>query len=325
MRRILFRHPWRDLGLESLSCEGPDGRLIGFLGVLPRRMKAGNRPLTMAVSHHYMVDPEHRGTLAGLSLMKSFLGGRQDLSLCETQETVRRIWESLGGSSSLLYSFHWTRYLRPAAYLIHRVGERLPRFLASGLAFGAGLADASVVRSSPLRIAEPNTTRSELRPGDLLPHVQASSERCFLRPDYGNEDLAWLIDLLAHKTERGQFRVRLVRGSGGEVAGHYAYYVNREGAGEVVQVGARDGHMEKVIADLFHDAWTLGVPALAGRLDPGYAEELSARHAIFRRRGSRLMFSTSSREVERAIQAGSAYLTRFETEWWIPYQDDPRP
>ena len=54
---ILLHHPWRGEGLSSLVYEGTGGRIIGCLGVMPRSMSYLGKPVHVALSHDFMVDP----------------------------------------------------------------------------------------------------------------------------------------------------------------------------------------------------------------------------------------------------------------------------
>jgi len=117
----MFVHlPWRDDALPSLVYEDGMGRVRGFLGVIPRRMRWRGTDVRVAVPTQFMVHPESRG-VAGVQLMRQFLEGPQDLSLSDRgNEGARRLWERLGGRTSLLYSLFWTRPLRPTRYAIVR-------------------------------------------------------------------------------------------------------------------------------------------------------------------------------------------------------------
>jgi hypothetical protein len=61
--------------------------------------------------------------------------------------------------------------------------------------------------------------------------------------------------------------------------------------------------------------------ALSGRLDPRYASEISDRRAYFKYRQNWLLIHSKAPELEQAIYAGDAFLTRLEGEWWIPFRD----
>jgi hypothetical protein len=319
LRNVLFRHPWPDPRLPSLACDGRDGRLIGFLGVLPRRMRCGDRAVTLAVTHHFMVDPAHRRTLAAVALLKAFFAGPQDLALCEPDEHVCPLWEGLGGDASLLHSMSWVRYLRPCVHLARRVSAGWPSILASGLAAGAALADGPARRVVHLAVPEPAAATEDLDVAGLLESIATLARQFSLHPAYTREDLQWLLDVLAGKRDRGRLRVRSVQTTTGERIGHFVYYVRTTGTAQVLQVASRRGEMPTVVDALLHDAFTQHLPALAGRLDPATMQALSDRNAIFRRRANRLMYATIHPDLERAILAGDSFLSRFETEWWLPF------
>src|SRR5215813_1200207 len=110
---MFFHNPWTEEEIPSLVYETGDGAIIGFIGVIPRRMLLHGRPIRTATSMHFMVEPGSRSTLAGVQLLKTFFSGPQDLSLTDSAGAVgRKIWEGLGGATALAYSINWTRYLR---------------------------------------------------------------------------------------------------------------------------------------------------------------------------------------------------------------------
>src|SRR5262245_40265196 len=116
--------------LPSLVYETGDGAIIGFIGIIPRRMLLHGRPIRAAASMHFMVEPGSRSTLAGIRLLKTFFSGPQDLSLTDSGGAVgRKIWEGLGGDTALAYSINWTRLLRPSRYVLNILARknRLPR------------------------------------------------------------------------------------------------------------------------------------------------------------------------------------------------------
>src|SRR5687768_7708917 len=123
--RVFLDKPSRDAALQSLVCQDKDGRIIGFLGVAVRKMRMNGCPLRAAVSSHFMVDPARHASLVAVRLVKAFLGGPQDLSIAdEANDEARRLWEGLGGCTSLVHSLHWTRALRPARFALSFVRQR---------------------------------------------------------------------------------------------------------------------------------------------------------------------------------------------------------
>src|SRR6266550_7081571 len=76
-RELYFCNPWQDDGLPSLVYQDVNGDLVGFLGVIPRRMSLGERTVRVACGSTLVVEPAKRSTLAGLCLMQAFLAGNQ--------------------------------------------------------------------------------------------------------------------------------------------------------------------------------------------------------------------------------------------------------
>src|SRR3954463_948762 len=112
--RVFLNSPICDSTLPSLVYE--DGnRILGFLGVIPRRMMMKGRRFQAAISSRFVVDPAAHAGLVAMRLARTFLDGPQDLSISdEASDIARKIWEGLGGTTALLRSLHWTRPLRPA-------------------------------------------------------------------------------------------------------------------------------------------------------------------------------------------------------------------
>src|SRR5436190_8200996 len=103
-RAVFLENPWRDPELPSLVYENERGEVAGFLGVLPRRMIAEGREIRMAVGTQLMVAPADRG-LAGRRLMRTLMDGPQDLCFGDTaNDAARRLWTSIGGRTSPMYS-----------------------------------------------------------------------------------------------------------------------------------------------------------------------------------------------------------------------------
>src|SRR5687768_2377800 len=55
--RVFLENPSRNTELPSLVYEEHDGRIIGFLGIVPRRMVMNGRQVLAAVSSQFIVDP----------------------------------------------------------------------------------------------------------------------------------------------------------------------------------------------------------------------------------------------------------------------------
>src|SRR6476620_11403890 len=122
--RVFLNSPLHDSRLPSLVYEDGD-RVVGFLGVVPRRMLMRGRRFQAAISSQFVVDPAARAGLVAMRLARTFLEGPQDLSISdEASDLARKIWEGLGGMTALLRSLHWTRPLRPATLAVSTLQAR---------------------------------------------------------------------------------------------------------------------------------------------------------------------------------------------------------
>jgi len=321
LAHILFRHPWYHESLPSLVFENSDGFVVGCIGVLVRPMILNGRRLTAAVSHSFMVEPGSRSGLAGLHLARRFLTGAQDLSLAEGSEVSRRIWEGIGGSTSLLYSLCWTRPLQPSRYVLAFLRRRgLSAAIAWTLKPLCRMLDAAAphVQRRQFRLEEPAGSTDELLPEDLPGLVYHFAGERALWPEYTAAAADWMLKTLTDFTNRGPLMHAVVRNRSGDVLGWYLYYLRPEKIAEVVQIGADGSTVGTVLDHLFYQASRQGAIAVSGQVDPVLFKPLSDRHCVFHHDGNSWMLVHSRHpEVMQAIHSGKAQLTRMEGEWWI--------
>lgn len=325
---IFFGHPWRDDSLPSLVYQDNTGRIVGCVGVMPRRMSMNGRPIQAAISHTFMVARDSRSALVGVELAKKFLSGPQDLSVAQGSSNAgRRILEGFGGSTSLLYGIRWTRPLRPGRYglgLLKRHG--LPAAFAHALRPLCVAVDAIVplIGRTPFRLAEPRLSGEELDPDAWQECVAASSARRSLRPEYDADSLKWLLAQLAQKTGPGSLQNVVVRDSSGKIAGWYLYYLKRGAIGEVIQVGATRASMNEILEHLFYHAWRRGAVAVSGQLDVTALAAFSDAGCVLRHDGGPgLLIHSKHPDVLNAVHRGDAFISRSEGEWWIGWLFNP--
>lgn len=323
-REVLLENPWRELDLPSWVAE-EDGRMTGFAGVVPRRMVFRRRPIRVAVGCQFMVDTNRRHGLTALQLARAVLSGPQDLFIADgANDLSRHMWAGLGGAAPLLYNFHWTRPLRPVRYALSLLEGRraLPRIVAFPLRYLAGAADAVAAKLLPGRPdrKQAHLTDEELTATAMLAHLREVADGSTLQPEYDARSLAWLLEQAARKTRHGTLRARAVLEGGQRLVGWYLYYARAGDVGEVVQLAARDGCLDRVLERLLFDAWRHGATAVRGRLDPRHARELSDRHCWFRREGTWTLIHSRDPDLTAAIHQGKAFFSRLEGEWWLRFQ-----
>lgn len=323
---LFLRHPWHDQTVPSLVCQDSRGKILGFLGVMPRPMSVAGQPLQAAISSQFIVDPDKRSTLAGVQLLRAFVSGPQDLSIAdEANDSSRKLWENLGGTTALLYSLYWGRVLRPVEFVMSRLRRRR---LWAPFAWASTpvcrVADRSAAYLSPglFRQPAPSVAGEDLTAETLLACLSKCSGIRSLRPEYDHFSLNWLLDVLARKRSHGAFQKIALRNGAGEAVGWYLYYCKPGEVGEVLQIGAEDHWIDDVLDHLFHHAWQRGVVALTGRLEPRFLQRFRDKNCLFHHRGYWVLVRAKSPELLHAIHRGDAFLTRLEGEWCMRFDAD---
>ncbi|MEY4641967.1 MAG: hypothetical protein RLZZ227_1961 [Pseudomonadota bacterium] len=322
--RIFLRHPWHNPALPSLVYETDSGEIAGCVGIMPRVMRYGGAPITVAVTHNFMVAPDARTAMAGLQLAQRVLAGPQDMSLAEGNNISRRIWERFGGSVSLLYSLHWTRPLRPAHYVLSLLDKRgLPGVLITMLRPLCSLADAMLPRllSRRFSLVVPDARGAELDAATMCAVLDRFGSECKLSPAPDVKSLSWQLQALEARAGQQLHRV-LVCGAKNEVLGFYLYYADKARAtGTLVQLCAiSPAQREAVLDHLFDHARQQGLCAVSGHMDPTLFPLLAKKQCVFHHDGNSWLLVHSRRpELVHTVNAGLACLSPLEGEWWVNY------
>lgn len=316
-RRFFLEHPWFDEAIPSLVSEDPTGRVTGFLGVTTRPVQMQGRRYVLAISQQFMVEPDRRGTLAAVPLLKTFLAGPQDLSITGySGELARRIWCSLGGATSYAHSLFWTQRLRPVALIAtDAAGIPARRLLRRLLAAVSPMADAALARRPSRRFhAPPAGSAADVETPALLALQEELGDRRHLRPAYDLESFGWLISLLEEQRQMGELQKVMVRDEHGRPAGWFVYFLRRGGVCEVVQIGGSESSMELVLAHLVHHAWKGGALALNGRVDPRVMRAYLRSGADVLPGMYWMLVHARLPELRLAVQEGACALTETEAD-----------
>lgn len=308
MERVFLQSPWADDELPSLVYEDAEGRVGGFLGIIPRRMMFKGESLRIAVATQLMVAAELRG-LVGRRLVRAYREGPQDLSLSDAaNDAARRLWQSVGGDVALVHGYGWERVLRPVAQRLAGAGVGLLRPLAA--------AAALVVHRPQWR-----RLRGETRPLDPVAMAHAAPrllKEYALRPCYDDGSFPWLLAELAEKRQFGSLEGALVCDADG-VSGWFVYFLASDGCAEVVQLVARTADRERLLAHLTNHAWGRGAHTLRGRLSPDLLPVLAAARCGLQADAPCVLYSSSRLDVLRALERGDVFLSRLDGEWWLSF------
>jgi hypothetical protein len=320
--RVFLDSAAADRGISSLVYQEPDGRIAGFVGIVPRRVTIGGRRHQAAVSSQFIVDPASHVGLVALRLAKAYLEGPQDLSIAdEANDVSRRIWEGLGGTTALLLSMYWTRALRPARLGLSVLGRR--RALAP-LAFAGGpiaaLADGLTVRfpGSQLRQTPPSTGAEPLFAQTVVAHAAEVCGDAVLRVEYDEQTFQRILDRTARRAADGRLLNAVVK-NGASILGWYVAHVDAAGVAEVAQIAATGATVHDVLDHLFYHAWREGAVSVTGRLDPRFVQPLSDKYCFFHRRGPWVLIKANKPELLHALESGATSLSRFDGEWSLRF------
>ena len=117
--KLYMDHPWADADarIQSLVAVGKDGRLAGLQAAMNRSFQFENRILNAAISTELYVAPDSRNSLHGIQLVKKFLSGPQDCSLCDVaNDKTRQLWTRFGGEALPVYGLTWMAVLSPTRF-----------------------------------------------------------------------------------------------------------------------------------------------------------------------------------------------------------------
>lgn len=316
--RVFLDNPAGEGALPSLVYQERDGRIAGFVGLVPRRVTINGRHFQALVSSQFIVDPMSHVGLVAVRLAKAYLEGPQDLSIAdEANDVARRIWEGLGGTTALLLSLYWTRPLRPARLAMSYLRQR--RGFAPLAAAGrplAAMADTLVARlpGSHFRQSEPHSAAEDLSSRTVLAHAPEVCGATTLRPEYDDRTFQWLLDRAAHRTAGGRLLQAVVK-DGSKILGWYIADLDRDDVADVAQLSASPSSIHAVLDHLFYHAWRLGAVSVTGRMDPRLMQALSDKYCLFHRRGPWVLINANKPELLHAFQSGATGFSRFDGEW----------
>jgi hypothetical protein len=320
-REVFFGNPWVDPALPSWVAEEPAG-IVGFIGVVPRTMRHNGRAVRAAVVTQLMTDSDKRHGVAAARLLRKALNGPQELMISDgANESSRRMWEALGGSTSTLYGLQWQRALRPAQWALQMLAQRGLNAVSLVAAPVAALADAYLAGRAGL--GRRVTLREEpLGTDALLAAFDELAAGAALKPQYDPRSLGWLLGQAGAKRRHGELQSTLLRGTDGQVAGWFLYYLSA-GTSRVLQLHARKGSEAAVLESLLHHAWRRGAAAIEGRMEPRFARALSERHCFFRGRGVHALVHARNPALLAALECGEAFFSRLEGELWMRFTGEP--
>lgn len=319
-RDIFFRNPWYEEKLPSLVYR-VGGKVMGFLGCIPRRMQINGQPVRVATLHRLMVAPDADSPVAALRLVKDLLAGPQDLTLTDgANDNGRKILEFSGASLVLLYSMKWLRALRPCAFAVEMLSKRSRGVAALAVAArpAGRLADRILCRSNgnPFGLTRPATKEVEVRGDLMLRGLEEFSRRHALRPTYDLQSVEWLLNRLRANKHRGEFGGVGIFREDDQFIGLCLYYLNAARVAEIMLLAARHDSRDAVLRHVMYQTWQRGGIGLIGRLEPRFLQSFS-EHDCLIKGGDWALVHAKDPELINIINRGDAFISPLEGELWL--------
>ncbi|SPF40209.1 putative Phenylalanine racemase (ATP-hydrolyzing) [Candidatus Sulfotelmatobacter kueseliae] len=326
---LYFRSPLIDERTPSRVYEGKNGRIVGFLGVVRRKMSLRGRPLCIAVGGNFVVAPEARSSLAGLRLLTAYMAGEQDISLTDSANDISRsLLERMGFRTIMPLSMHWARPLRLTNYAAHAMSKLAGPTLSASLRIAArpfcSVVDAIGARLpfSPLRPIPSHLQAAELDVEVLLHCLAKFRSDHSILPDYEVDSLKWLLTFMERMHPRSELRKIVLRDDRQKVVGWYIYYPKIGDVAQAVQIGGESRFGKDILDHLFYDAWSQGAVGLHGTAPIHLMDALSQKNCFFTcGRGGWTIAHSRKPELLELLVRGDASLSRLDGEWCLNFDD----
>lgn len=300
-----------------------DGRVSGFLGVLPLPMEFEGRRIRAAVCGTFMVEAHEDDPFAGARLLRDVLSGPQDISFSETSNDISTtMWRKARAHVMPDYSLEWLRILRPAAFAVEMAASRAGALrLFKPL---AAPADALLARRSETQswIAyRPLAGKADAFLDEDATNVEAAAvipellAPFTLRPSWPAETLSVMLEHARQKANHGARVQRIVRARSGKIVGLYIYYGDPGRIGRVVQIMAVPGEEGTVIDRLLKHAHGRRMVAMRGRTQPALLEAMIGRKFGFVHASSTVVHSRDP-QLLQVFQSGRAFVNGLAGEGW---------
>lgn len=318
---LYFSSPWSDPNYPSFVYEDKQGEIVGFLGMITRKMLFRGECIRVRFGGNFVVDPKARSGFAAARLLEAMLAGPEGMIFTDSANDIsKRLLEKVGFQLIPPLSIHWSRPLQPATYAV----LALSRVMKSSFGAAAEMAGKPIaelvdkfVGSKLTSPPAPNPAISveALDPRTLLDCIHETTKGQELQPVYEEPSLEWLLGFMEANPKRGKLRKILFRDVKRGILGWSLYFVRPGFFGEVVQVGATAGNISEVLTALLHDARQQGLVALHGVADYQSLAAFSDAGCFFTCRGGWALAHSNRADLIDSLLRGNSTLSRLDGEW----------
>ena len=324
LTQVYLENPCQQGAVASLVYEDKNGKVVGFLAAVPRRMSFNGEAIQGMIASQLVVDPETRGG-AGVKLVDALLAGSHDFTIAdEANSDSRRIFEGLGGVTSHVYGMRWIYPLRPCQFgrFVANRKDSAPGFLSALSTPIALTLDklAQWLLKFPNLPSAPSFAGEELVAETLVGFLSEAGRKESIRSDHDGVSLNWALKRAGQLRRNGRLQKVLVKDEKGRIAGCYIYYLNPNGISEVIGLYANAGFAHHILEHLFEHAWRLGAIALSGRMQAGFSQAFSDKHCLLHCGPLWVMIHSRRPELVQAFNRGNAGFSRLDGEWCLHFR-----
>lgn len=327
-----LNNPWFDPHIPPLVHAEEDGRITGFLGVVPRDIEFGAVQGRAAIVCQFMVAVERRSSMAALKLLKQHFAGSQLISIADAaNESGRSIWTALGAEMFPIYSFTWNRSLRstPTNRLLTRIG-RLPGLnrVSSALTPLADKTDNLFNKDFyPWRRPLPLTDMPvrDVTASEIVVRDEKFSGR-LMTFNYNVDSLAWLFEHAepTYGVDTG-LCAKGVYDKSENMIGLFVYFIDEARNARVLHFTSTAGRFSEVFNALIRNAWQDGAGSVGGRMNPDLNISISGvRDLRFTRRQLWTVVHSKEPSLLSAIRQGTLVMSQLECEWGSNFRAEVR-
>jgi hypothetical protein len=327
--------PFPDAGAPtSFVHVGSDGRLAGFIGLIPRRWKFHDETVIGLATTGLVVDPNHPDAKhSTLWLTREGLG-QKEYAFSITDKPTDVVTKMRTGGAGKSTNVVWRSHVITGHGFRFRIGlrtiEDTRQRLRDRLRWRRYWPVLAPIDSAVRRVAHALDDRRERpiagkRADDLTfePATAASvhDTRLALAKAYtpclvDDPVLAkWQYDFLADYPSRGAFHWYIAR-AGGEPVGWFLYYVREDKPSEVASVVALPRWKTAVCVAMLEHARRDGATGLIGTTSGVMAHELIELGATIIR-ADRLLVACRDEKLLEGFRSTHALITGLESEIWI--------
>jgi hypothetical protein len=314
---IFVDHPDARPGMGSLVHEAADGRLTGFLGLVPTPALFDEKRIFAATLSTFMV--EGREPRVGVSLARRHFARPFD---CHFGDTANARSVALLASHMRLaaaHSLRWNYPLNFAGGLGLAVARKIGSSSRAPAAALAG-AERALRALAGLRAAvmDEGWTVKTLEPEAFASLYLSFVTKFRVRPDWSEARVAWMVTLAARRRAPGPLRLVALHNAAGRAVGVAAYHAEAHGRAEIVALHARKEVYAACIQALAADALERGCVVLSGRTNPDIIQALIALPRAYCRAGPGAGVRAGDAGLVQALLCGDGALGGFVGDNWTP-------